>query len=247
MSWHWLDRDHSYGFELRDPIPGFPTEDEAVEWSARGVASHPVLRWYAHTGDLTPMSVGRVPPAVAPGGHAILHDLLAPYGLEQQLSIPYRVGAGQQHTFVMSRPRDDFTDQELAIARFTQPLLAMLDRQAATLARAGRDPGAFDLTCRELAVLQLLREGLTASAMAHRLLISPRTVHSHLRRVYRKLGVDGRMQAVLVSQELGLLPVRGTPPGANGVHLGARWVSPSPAATESPLTVAPAGVGNAPG
>ena len=60
------------------------------------------------------------------------------------------------------------------------------------------------LTGRELTVLGLLRDGRTAHAIAHRLGISPRTVHTHLANLYRKLGVNDRLQAVLVAQELGV-------------------------------------------
>ena len=56
-------------------------------------------------------------------------------------------------------------------------------------------------------MLQLLSEGLTAEAIAHRLAISPRTVHTHLAHVYRKLGVVDRMRAVLVAEAAGLVTV----------------------------------------
>jgi ATP/maltotriose-dependent transcriptional regulator MalT len=66
------------------------------------------------------------------------------------------------------------------------------------------------LTARELVVLTLLAEGLTATAIAHRLNISPRTVHKHQENLYRKLGTADRLAAVLRAQRLGLLPA--TPP-----------------------------------
>jgi 6-phosphofructokinase 1 len=42
-------------------------------------------------------------------------------------------------------------------------------------------------------------------AIAHALQVSPRTVHTHLAHIYRKLGVCDRMRAVLVATELGVL------------------------------------------
>ena len=54
-----------------------------------------------------------------------------------------------------------------------------------------------ELTARELGVVLLLGEGMTAVAIAHRLGISPRTVHKHLENIYAKLGVSDRLSAVL--------------------------------------------------
>ncbi len=65
------------------------------------------------------------------------------------------------------------------------------------------------LTGREHAVLTLLVGGLTATAIAHRLGTSPRTVHKHLENLYRKLGASDRLTAVLRAQRLGLLPGAG--------------------------------------
>ena len=57
------------------------------------------------------------------------------------------------------------------------------------------------LTDRERVVITLVRQGMTAVAIAHRLGISPRTVHKHLENVYAKLGVGDRLSAVLLVQE----------------------------------------------
>jgi DNA-binding CsgD family transcriptional regulator len=61
------------------------------------------------------------------------------------------------------------------------------------------------LTAREQTVLALTADGLTAEAIAHRLGISPHTVIKHQQHIYRKLGVNDRLTAVLVAQQAGLL------------------------------------------
>lgn len=66
--------------------------------------------------------------------------------------------------------------------------------------------GEHRLTQRELTVLGLLAEGLTADAIARRLDISPRTVHRHLQHLYRKLGTTDRLATVLRAKAVGLLP-----------------------------------------
>lgn len=66
---------------------------------------------------------------------------------------------------------------------------------------------------RERQVLALLAQGMLARAIAHRLSVSPRTVHKHLGSIYRKLGVNDRLVAVTVAQRKGLIdliPTAGT-------------------------------------
>ncbi len=53
------------------------------------------------------------------------------------------------------------------------------------------------LTPREAEMLELLSEGLTTPAIAKRLYLSRRTVEFHLARAYRKLGVRGRIDAIM--------------------------------------------------
>jgi NarL family two-component system response regulator YdfI len=71
-------------------------------------------------------------------------------------------------------------------------------------AREGADVAAR-LTRRERQVLELLSDGLTMSQIASRIGISPRTVESHVSKVYRKLGVRTRVHAVSRAAALGLV------------------------------------------
>ena len=57
----------------------------------------------------------------------------------------------------------------------------------------------------ELAVLRLLDSDLSVTTIAKRLYLSPNTVRSHTRALYRKLGVNSRAGAVARAETLGLL------------------------------------------
>jgi DNA-binding NarL/FixJ family response regulator len=58
----------------------------------------------------------------------------------------------------------------------------------------GKEP--VNLTRREVTVLELLAEGLGQNEIARRLVISPKTVGTHVAHIYEKLGVHNRTQAV---------------------------------------------------
>jgi len=61
------------------------------------------------------------------------------------------------------------------------------------------------LTGRELRVLQLLTSDLSERGIGQELYVSHNTVHSHVRSIYRKLGVSSRAHALQRTRELRLL------------------------------------------
>jgi predicted ATPase/DNA-binding CsgD family transcriptional regulator len=68
-----------------------------------------------------------------------------------------------------------------------------------------RPPGhPAGLTRREVEVLRLVAAGLTDAQVAERLVLSVRTVHSHVRSIYRKLGVSSRTAATGYALRQGL-------------------------------------------
>jgi len=70
----------------------------------------------------------------------------------------------------------------------------------------GRSPGpAEDLTDREFAVLRLLPSSLSRREIADALYVSPNTIKTHVKGIYRKLDVSSRDEAVMRARELGLL------------------------------------------
>ena len=75
-----------------------------------------------------------------------------------------------------------------------------------------RSQAAAALTPRELEVLQLMAAGLTPREISDRLVISPKTVSSHVQRILAKLSVHSRLQAVALAYEDGLVPANGAAP-----------------------------------
>jgi DNA-binding NarL/FixJ family response regulator len=64
---------------------------------------------------------------------------------------------------------------------------------------------AKTLTPREIEIVRMVAEGLRNKVVAERLSISEGTVKIHLHNIYEKLGVDGRLELVLLAQSKGLV------------------------------------------
>jgi len=81
----------------------------------------------------------------------------------------------------------------------------LVARVHAVVRRVSRSRRASRLTDRESQVLELLADGLADAEIASRLVISRKTVGTHLARIYEKLGVRSRAQAVGYAFRSGLL------------------------------------------
>lgn len=68
---------------------------------------------------------------------------------------------------------------------------------------AATDPFS-ELTPREREILELLAQGLTNSAIAERLVLSPKTVRNQVSNIFSKLQVSGRGEAIIKAREAGL-------------------------------------------
>ena len=110
----------------------------------------------------------------------------------------------------MARLLDQLRHQGVAPAYIARILAAFEKKDTVTgergQARGAQDTSLVDpLTPRELEVLALLAGHLTNRQIAEELVISPGTVKTHTLRIYRKLDVRGRQQAVARAQELNIL------------------------------------------
>ena len=211
-SWNWRDRDGAFGMIIAP-------DDILSAWRSSGpyasgapTDSQPLISWFP--ADQDPACQTGSPAAGTAGPRFPRQRTdrrLIQLGMEQQLSIPYRLDGTMFRTFVVARGGKDYSDDDLTLARHIQQSLITVDQQIRALARLSADRGSadpaegFELTGRELAVLQLLAEGRATRCTARQLDCSPRTVEKHLERCFRKLGVRDRLNAVRVATQAGLV------------------------------------------
>lgn len=133
--------------------------------------------------------------------------LLSVYEDEQYLFQALRVGASG---YLLKRISGDELVRQLELAHSGTTVIdaGLAARAVDTAARLQRDefwPGARQgLTQRESEILSFMVTGLSNRGIASRLVISDETVKSHLRSIYRKLGVSDRTSAVATALREGI-------------------------------------------
>jgi len=179
---------------------------------------HPLMVANA-AGDLTPATAQTAAGGWLAWQHSPARGFLADLrGWDQMASLALRGGPEEVCALAFSRSGRDFVERELSLLQTVQPLLQAVDRHVVRMDRwlartTTRQPlpavRAAGLTARELGVLVLLAEGLTAAAIARRLGCSLHTVHKHTGNIYRKLEARDRLTEVLEAQRRGLLESEG--------------------------------------
>jgi two-component system response regulator NreC len=98
--------------------------------------------------------------------------------------------------------------QVIAGKRYLSPMLSerLIDVLLQTTDGLTRDPYET-LTNREREILQMVAEGMTTSAIAKRLSISPRTAELHRSRMMDKLGLNNQTELIRYALKRGILPM----------------------------------------
>lgn len=90
--------------------------------------------------------------------------------------------------------------------QFPTPAKTILERMRPAFTRYASDlrvKSRFKLTTREIEILGLIRRGMSNVEIGEELVLSPRTVTTHVENILRKLGVPNRVMAAVYATELG--------------------------------------------
>lgn len=111
-----------------------------------------------------------------------------------------------RHTHALLEYYHQKTRAEAHIETYLQQLLAeSKSAPLRTVAPAGATTATMTLSRREREILQLVEGGLSNPEIAHKLVIEANTVKSHLHRIYQRLSVNTRYQAVKHAKSLQML------------------------------------------
>ena len=132
-----------------------------------------------------------------------------PNEAQEHIHDAIHLAMGEGHRFIFLTQTAEFQNLLLTFAN-THPNVYVENLAAAVrenLKRSGANSAGLDqpLTKRELDILRRLSTGLPISQIAGSLHISNNTIKTHLKNVYRKLGVDSREAAVEKGRELLLI------------------------------------------
>jgi DNA-binding NarL/FixJ family response regulator len=143
------------------------------------------------------------------GDHSVKVVILTTFDVDQYVYAALKAGASG---FLLK----DVTPEQLVASirmvaggdaliapSITRRLIERFARPSPVRSIEGADLSA--LTARELEVLRLLARGLSNAEIAEYLILSEATVKTHVARIFPKLGLRDRVQAVVLAYESGLI------------------------------------------
>ncbi len=117
------------------------------------------------------------------------------------------IEAGATGYLLKDADADEIRSAILRLVAGESPISSAIARHLLRRFQPQPEPAATasSLTPREREVLQLIAKGLSYNRIAEALQMSPNTVTSHIKQIYRKLAVNSRGEAVFEAQQLGWL------------------------------------------
>ncbi|MFF8645477.1 response regulator [Streptomyces sp. NPDC015345] len=147
---------------------------------------------------------------LAASGGATKALMLTTFGLDEYVYEALTAGASgfllKDATFpeLLHAVRVVAAGNALLSPEITKRLVAEFTRQRAAVPPVPAG-GVEGLTAREVEVLVLIAQGLSNAEIADRLTITDHTVKTHINRLFTKMGLRDRAQAVILAYERGLV------------------------------------------
>jgi DNA-binding NarL/FixJ family response regulator len=210
----WTELDETAGSLPRRVVsyPGPLLDEQAAAALEKHAQDFPLTRHTRPGGDGRPIRRSDLQSMRSFRRSGMYADVVRKTGINEILAMALM--PGNPHVCIsLHRVGPDFTPAAVDLLTQLRPLLTRrvarlagradrLADRADRLAAGGGSTwtGRADLTVRQQQVLCLVAEGLTDTAIGHRLGCSPRTVDKHLEHIYRRLGVSCRTAAITAAR-----------------------------------------------
>jgi predicted ATPase/DNA-binding CsgD family transcriptional regulator len=123
--------------------------------------------------------------------------------LRTSVGAKWPVLLAKEYTRAIEAAREALEPDVFAVA-FAEGRATTLEGALGEVERTRDTRPGHDLTAREVEVLRLVARGLTNQQVAAELVVSERTIHAHLRSMYRKLEIGSRSAATRYALDHGL-------------------------------------------
>lgn len=191
-----------------NPTP--PDFAELTEVFSLHMDENPCVAYYRRTGDGRATRISDFLTLRKLRELGYYSEYLSRVGLEYRMSIVIPKPPHSVIALALGRSGKDFSERDRLLLDLLRPHLLQAHDNAATLARIRLEsarpnpaepfsPESFEhlgLTRREAEIVARIARGQTNRQIAASLYVSPLTVKTHLQRVYRKLGVESRTEAL---------------------------------------------------
>jgi DNA-binding CsgD family transcriptional regulator len=194
--------------------PTFPASDHEI--FARLAMQNPLAERLMRTRDGRPLRFSDVVTPEELHATDLYREFYVRYGIEHQIAFALPSDDQQILAIALSRCERDYEDEERELLALARPHLIQAYRNALeysgrrlstpTSTIPGPDQGALEalgLTPTQARVLRLIATGRSTQAIATELNIAQRTVHKHLQRTYKSLGVVDRFEAADAAWQTG--------------------------------------------
>jgi len=132
-------------------------------------------------------------------------EVLAFSGHDDWETVRLMIKAGAKGYLLKMEKRETILEAIRTVARgenwYSQPITELLVQKSSQVDEIEEE----NLTPREINVLHWVAQGLTSKQIALELKIGPRTVETHIAKIYKKLGAQNKGDAVRIAGQRGLL------------------------------------------
>lgn len=132
-------------------------------------------------------------------------ELMAFTIFEDRETVFSAIKAGASGYLVKGSPPREVVESLHTLYQGGAPMTPRIAKKVLLEMRGQCEEESESLTSRERAILLKIQQGLSYREIAADLVISPHTVHTHIKKIYEKLQAHGRDEALLKARRQGLI------------------------------------------